>query len=157
MPKSLGSVINKQANGTVEPVAGCHICGKMLFKFLLLGRHLHIQLCISLTIQLFTQIFQLYLQIQRNLDSYSITSKSCFIAKKLPEIIPYSQLSLKLLIVDLIMSHYFLLEIFVTKDTSIFSKLWGIVTQTDLNYQIEPLYVLKENFKQKTLAVKRGV
>ena len=54
------------------------------------------------------------------------------------------------------MSHYFLLEIFVTKDTSIFSKIWGIVTQTDLNYEIELLYVLKENFKQKALAVKRG-
>lgn len=54
MPKSLGSVINKQANGTVEPVAGCHICRKMLFKFLLLGRH-YIFNSISLTIQLFIE------------------------------------------------------------------------------------------------------
>ena len=90
------------------------------------------------------------------MDSYSIKSISCFIEKKLPAIIHYSELSLKLLFVDLIMSHYFLLEIFVNKDTSIFSKIWGIVTQTNLNYEIELLYVLKENFKQKALAVKRG-
>lgn len=131
--------------------------GKCYLSFYL--QALHFQLCISLTIQLFTQIFQLYLQIQRNLDSYSIKSKSCFPLqrnyRKLFLILSYL---LKLLIVDLIMSRLFLTRNICYQRHFYFLKIMGgIVTQTDLNYQIEPLYVLKENFKQNTLAVKRGV